>query len=758
MIGVAAFSAMSISPLVAQTCHPIVIIPLTFTDSAPAFGESSATLTFQWTAVTDASCDGPCSYDVIATTSTGYCSPPVATPVINDFVSNGSAASTLTYTATLSVSEVVYWFRVLLSSQQEVGACREEFNLWDTFTQPPAKPALISGTPSPAGAVTLTFSYPDERAGVLEIERANTLGGPFEVLPDASVSYCPPDSRKTFVDYGLGGSAAAGGKLAPGTYYYRLAAFNFGGGTNLSAIETDSDVVKVVVPNPCAELSAPVVQANGGSTVSVNAGDSFTLTWNSVAGANTYQVWKSKDASPFAALEAAQSNQTSFTVTTGASDAGHSFAYFVRAKASCGSSVDSALVTVSVACAVESTPQITSPGGGTFGAGDTYVLTWSGSTPAPAGYRIQIQRGAAPPVDLATVTTTSYSYVVQASDSGTLTFTVQAQSACGVAGNSPFSAPANISVGCSVAAPPAKPGNLRLTDSHGGPVTGTSYLHLSWDAVPQPVSSYHWMINGGQEGDVDGSVVSPAADANPVGLTGAITLSVKATDCAGDSPTATQDAPNTPPVANFTVVSVDGLTATFMDTSSDASTDMQPTAWLWLFGDGDPPDDKQAPTPHTYRTAGAYAVWLIASNGAGSNVTSNVVTVGLPASPAVAFDEVARFFDSSNPERLKLDSIEIGGVAQCWLHVATQEPVETIVFLRFLDSSGALVKERRLSIRPGQDGQFDLRAYGLVGTFRLEVVSLQKFSASVVERIPSRDPVELPRRHGPPRLEDRREQ
>jgi PKD domain len=758
---VVTLAALTISPLRGQTCP--TIIALTFTDSEPAFDETSATVTFQWSAVTDFSCDGPCSYIVTGFTSSGYCTDPT-TLTINDQVFNPPpTSSTLTYTASLSLADARYDFRVRVASLPDVPTCPEVFASWDSFEQPPAKPVLTA-TPMPAGAVTLRYSYPDERASVfLLVDRATAAAGPFETISSDAAAYCPPNSQNTFIDYGSGGSAAAGGMLAAGTYYYRIRAGNFGGGTHLSDVETDSDVVAVTVPSqtpPCPKASNPNLTVDNATVV---VGQSYTLSWNSVFAQETgtygIQLFNNSSGTFLTLPNASSSPATSFTTTAQPSDAGRTLTYRVRARPTCAGT-DSSLygvsntVNVTVGCPVETTPQITSPGGGTFQPGQTYTLTWTAASPLPSQYVVQIQRGDLAPVPLPPTTSTSLTYTILPADPGTLSFIVQAQSACGAAGNSPLSDPVQILVGCNNSSPPSEPGNLKLADHNGGPVTGTSFLDLSWDAVPQPVSSYHWMLNGGQEGDVDGSVALPTAGANPVGETGAIHLSVKATNCSGDSPVAAKDAPNLPPVADF-AFTVNGLMATFTDNSSPESSGMQPTSWLWLFGDSTPPDERQSPAPHPYATAGAYTVWLIASNGAGSSVKSQVVTVGFPSSAAVALDAVTRTFDISNRERQRLASVQIGRPGSQWLRVTTLEQAETIVFLRFLDASGALIKERRLSIEPGQDAQFDLGAYGLSGIYSLELVSMQRFEASVVESIPSRQPVELPRRHGSVRTEDR---
>ena len=77
------------------------------------------------------------------------------------------------------------------------------------------------------------------------------------------------------------------------------------------------------------------------------------------------------------------------------------------------------------------------------------------------------------------------------------------------------------------------------------------------------------------------------------------------------------------PTAQFTMnnaVVCTGLINDFNDTSLD-----NPTSWAWDFGDGST-DNVQNPT-HIFANAGTYTVQLTASNAAGSNTFSQVITV-----------------------------------------------------------------------------------------------------------------------------------
>ena len=138
---------------------------------------------------------------------------------------------------------------------------------------------------------------------------------------------------------------------------------------------------------------------------------------------------------------------------------------------------------------------------------------------------------------------------------------------------------------------------------------------------------------------------------------------------------------------------------------------------------------------HVYAAAGTYTVFLFASNGAGETSTSQVINVDPAASsPAnrIVLDRTP--FDATDPHRQRLASVLLSGNGEHRLSVHSGSAArETIAFLRFLDPAGNLVATRRLSIAPGQDATFDLDAYGLRGTFDLELVSFRPVTVSILE-------------------------
>jgi PKD domain-containing protein len=190
-----------------------------------------------------------------------------------------------------------------------------------------------------------------------------------------------------------------------------------------------------------------------------------------------------------------------------------------------------------------------------------------------------------------------------------------------------------------------------------------------------------------------------------------------------------------PPVASFTISANPqvGTPVTFTDTSSP-----QATSWLWIFDEGtttDPDPAKrttstlQSPT-HVYSNAGDHQTTLVASNGAGSSTATQTFNVA-PTGGAVRV-AVSRTiaFDTSDPSRWRA-RVALPGANSVFLHVTSGESTETIVFLRFLDTAGKRVAERRLSVQPGVEAVYDLGAYGLRGNYSIELVSNQKFQSTL---------------------------
>jgi hypothetical protein len=100
--------------------------------------------------------------------------------------------------------------------------------------------------------------------------------------------------------------------------------------------------------------------------------------------------------------------------------------------------------------------------------------------------------------------------------------------------------------------------------------------------------------------------------------------------CGGGGSSPSGQSGSSIPSASFTVSSASPVvnqTLAFTDTSAGS-----PTAWSWTFGDGTV-SSVQNPS-HAFTATGSYSVTLTASNAAGSNSVSHVVTVSsAPGAP-----------------------------------------------------------------------------------------------------------------------------
>jgi PKD repeat protein len=161
-----------------------------------------------------------------------------------------------------------------------------------------------------------------------------------------------------------------------------------------------------------------------------------------------------------------------------------------------------------------------------------------------------------------------------------------------------------------------------------------------------PVADFEYSASGLQVNFVDRSTNTPTSwlwafgdnstttVQNPVhtySAAGNYTVTLKATNSSGsdDISKIVTVSVGTAPTAKFTFT-VNGNTVNFVDQSTGS-----PTSWLWNFGDGGS-DTAQNPV-HTYAAAGNYTVTFTAANSAGTNATSQVVTIAAGSPPVADF-------------------------------------------------------------------------------------------------------------------------
>ena len=138
-----------------------------------------------------------------------------------------------------------------------------------------------------------------------------------------------------------------------------------------------------------------------------------------------------------------------------------------------------------------------------------------------------------------------------------------------------------------------------------------------------PPMGYSWFFNSVSITNATNAVLSvPNAQ-----LTNAGAYSVVVTDITGSvtSTNATLTVVAPAPLANFVASPTNGaapLNVAFTDTSSNS-----PTSWSWTFGDTGT-STLQSPS-HTYATAGAYTVRLVASNAGGSSTNTQMALINV---------------------------------------------------------------------------------------------------------------------------------
>lgn len=373
---------------------------------------------------------------------------------------------------------------------------------------------------------------------------------------------------------------------------------------------------------------------------------------------------------------------------------------------------------------------------GTVGTGYSQTLVGSGGT---GPYTFAASGSLPPGVTLSSAGVLSGT----PTRSGTFAFTVTATDVSGCS-----AAPQSYTVRVAEASctPPTAPLNPRIEprDNATGPVTGTDYLRVLWDAPTSgpPPGGYEYSINGDR---YTATTLTSVCCLDPRGDRVPIRLHVRAM-CNPDVSGPEALSPEyslAPPGADFTFpepVRV-GIAVTFTDRS-----DPQATSWLWVV------DDVAASTAHsfmhTFMTAGTHRVALIASNGSGAGLKVKDVPVSASSASGAAVPAAMWVFETSDGLRWALPEIAISADERAWLEITSAQTEEVIVYLRFLDSDGRLALERRLSVSR-EIALYDVSAYGLEGVYTLELVSRHPIGATLAQ------PAE-PFGREVPRLESRR--
>lgn len=203
---------------------------------------------------------------------------------------------------------------------------------------------------------------------------------------------------------------------------------------------------------------------------------------------------------------------------------------------------------------------------------------------------------------------------------------------------------------------------VTLTASNAGGSNSISHT-VTIAAAAAPVAKFSFSVSGRQVNFLDKSTGSPtswswnfgdgtsASQQNPIhtyAASGNYTVTLTVSNASGSNSTSevVTIAPGAPPVAAF-IYQANGTTVNFADRSTG-----DPTTWLWNFGDNG--SSLQQNPVHTYAAPGNYTVTLTVSNSAGSNSTTQIMTIAAATPPQAAFSATtaqnslqANFIDES---------------------------------------------------------------------------------------------------------------
>ncbi len=364
-------------------------------------------------------------------------------------------------------------------------------------------------------------------------------------------------------------------------------------------------------------------------------------------------------------------------------------------------------------------------------AGEPFTLTWNPAPGFTGGYDVLLSTDGGQNFGLlGTSATTSFSGTVAGNPGTTLTFAVE-PAGCVYSQQSNFATLTVVPGGATCDPPGAVSGILirALGVTPARAPSPTEFIDVRWDgpAGGTAPSGFSVRLNGETEVVVTStSAVFPprGADLDPIQAF----VRAQACDPAVSGPEVAGDPVAlflTPPAASFTVSSNPraGEAVLFTDTSAP-----QATSWLWVFDDGGT-ETTQAPT-HVFAAAGPHEVSLIATNSAGSSSATQSIGVEAAGTARVAPPATPLRIDARDPVRRRA-RVVLPGLDAVHLRIRSESQAETVVFARFLDDAGRLLGERRLAVGPGQEGVYDLGAYGLRGSMTLELVSGQMYEAQV---------------------------
>ena len=440
-------------------------------------------------------------YQIMQATGSLFC------PFISDVAAYSVVGTTsaTTFTVNKTIPNSVYW--VFVRVQGNTCVTTALTFAADTFPNPPPKPVAASVS-APGGHATITTNYPDAHAVAIWLYRVANQQYVTAVSP------CATDP-KTLVDPIT---------LAPGSYQYRLVAFNTGNAGGLAGVVSDPITLTV------GGTALPQI-AFSAIPQSIRAGQSTTLSWR-VENASSVVIDQGIGSKPpSGSITVTPSQTTTYTLTAigGQQNASASVTVDVNtAPAVVVSALPAAMVQTAGSAGATTSYTLTNAGGG----GTVVFLSQTGSffTQTPAQF--QLAAGASQVVTVTGLAQNAGAFEGTASIGGAGVpqgAQVRIKLLSTTPPSQPVSArPAANRVDVAGDTDSSPTGTVSFANSGGGTLTGILVSDVPWivpqsgivNIPPQSSSTFNFSIDRSKRPDALGSIAGNISLVFPNAISG----------------------------------------------------------------------------------------------------------------------------------------------------------------------------------------------------------------------------------------------